>query len=362
MTKPSNLVRLQMQLARDGIAAVALGPGPYMQYISGVRPHADERPNLLVVTSDNAAFLVPTLEAPDMRKATSLPFYTYEDGQDPSRPLAALIADLKIDPTGRVHVDETMRADFALLFLRTLGTMQTGFAADSVGGLRQCKNPDEVEAIAANALIADKAMRAAFEAVVAGVTERDVAAAAAAAFEAQGAKPLFAIVGGGENGAFPHHFTSDRTLRSGDAIVIDLAGRFGAFSSDITRVVHIGQPSERYLKVHAIVEQAVQAALAAARPGVAAKTVDAAARRVINEAGFGEYFTHRTGHGLGLEGHEAPYITPWSETVLEEGNVFSIEPGIYLPGEFGIRLEEIVVLEKTGPRILSELPRTVVVR
>ncbi|MBB4038440.1 Xaa-Pro aminopeptidase [Microvirga flocculans] len=361
MASTSNLARLQVHLRDQKIAALALGPGPHMQYVAGLRPHSDERPNLLVVTPRAAAFLVPTLEAADMRKSTDLPFFTYEDGQDPHAPLIALLNDLDIKAPARVQVDESMRADFALLFMRALQVSDVGLASESVGRLRQCKTSEEIAAIEANALIADEAMRKAFEAIRPGVTERHVAAAIASSFEAQGAKPLFGIVGGGENGAFPHHFTSDRVLKTGDAVVIDLAGRFGAFSSDITRMAHVGPPSTEYLQVHGIVERAVQAALKAAVPGAIAKTVDAAARNVIRDAGYGEYFTHRTGHGLGLEGHEPPYITAMSETVLEEGMVFSIEPGIYLPGRFGLRLEEIVVLEKNGPRILSRLSRDSVI-
>ena len=140
-------------------------------------------------------------------------------------------------------------------------------------------------------------------------------------------------------------------------MVIDIGGRKDGFPSDITRMAVVGRPPEGYGQIHTIVEKAVQAALKAARPGVKARDVDAAARRVIDDAGYGEYFVHRTGHGMGIDGHEPPYITSTSETVLEEGMVFSIEPGIYLPGRFGIRLEDIVILREDGPEILSSLPR-----
>ena len=141
-------------------------------------------------------------------------------------------------------------------------------------------------------------------------------------------------------------------------MVIDIGGRKDGFPSDMTRMAVIGHAPEGYEKVHAIVERALCAALAAARPGVRAMDVDAAARNVIAEAGYGEYFVHRLGHGLGIEVHEPPYLTSTSETVLDEGMVFSIEPGIYLPGRFGLRLEDIVILRADGPEILSSLPRT----
>jgi Xaa-Pro aminopeptidase len=189
------------------------------------------------------------------------------------------------------------------------------------------------------------------------MTETQVADVVKAHFEANGARVQFAIVGASENGAHPHHSTGSRVLKRGDAVVIDIGGRLDGYPSDMTRMAIVGEAPEGYAAVHAIVEKAVQAALAAAKPGVKASAVDKAARDVIAAAGYGEYFVHRTGHGLGIDVHEPPYITATSETVLAEGMVFSIEPGIYLPGRFGIRLEDIVILRKDGPEILSGLPR-----
>ena len=171
--------------------------------------------------------------------------------------------------------------------------------------------------------------------------------------------PSFWIVGAAGNGAFPHHQTSDRKLEEGDAIVIDIGARKEGFPSDITRMAVVGSAPEGYGQIHSIVEKAVQAALKAARPGVLAKDVDAAARNVIADAGYGEYFVHRTGHGMGIDGHEPPYITATSETVLEEGMVFSIEPGIYLPGKFGIRLEDCFHMTAAGPRFFTQPPSDV---
>ena len=148
----------------------------------------------------------------------------------------------------------------------------------------------------------------------------------------------------------------------GDAVLIDTGGRLEGYPSDMTRVGFFGTPTAEFEKVHAIVNKAVEAALAAAKPGVLAKSIDKAARDVIANAGYGDFFTHRTGHGLGIDIHEPPYLTATSETVLDEGMVFSIEPGIYLPGQFGLRLEEIVILRKDGAEILSDLPRSAVVR
>jgi Xaa-Pro aminopeptidase len=224
------------------------------------------------------------------------------------------------------------------------------------------KEAPEVEALRASAATADAAMSAAIAACVAGARELDVAEAAAAAFRRAGADEVsFTSVASGPNSAFPHHHSGGRELRSGDAVSIDLGGRLAGYASDITRVVHVGEPSERYLLVHDTVEQAVLAALAAARPGATGADVDGAARAVIDAAGFRAYFVHRTGHGLGLSGHEPPSIMAGEQRRMEPGMVFSIEPGIYLPGEFGIRLEEIVVATDGGCEILSSLSREIAV-
>ncbi|MEC8197030.1 MAG: M24 family metallopeptidase, partial [Pseudomonadota bacterium] len=235
------------------------------------------------------------------------------------------------------------------------------FTEATVGALRMRKDDAAYRALKKNAQIADSALKAAWAMMKPGLREEEVGTAIKDSFLSQGAKPLFGIVGAGANGAFPHHQTGETVLKPGDAVVMDIGAGSEGYSSDITRMAVIGHPPEGYTEVHDVVERAVRAALAAAKPGVAAKIVDQAARDVIAEAGYGEYFVHRTGHGLGTEVHEPPYITASSETILDEGMVFSIEPGIYLPGRFGIRLEEIVILRKDGPEILSDLPRDLVI-
>ena len=252
-----------------------------------------------------------------------------------------------------------MRADFALLLLDKLPGAKHAFTGETLGALRMRKDEGEFAKLKMNAGIADRAMQAAFAAMRPGMSETELATVIKDHFASEGAQPAFWIVGGGPNGAFPHHQAGGRKLGKGDAVVIDIGGRKDGFPSDITRMAVIGTRPEGYAEVHETVEAAVQAALKAARPGVIARDVDAAARNVIAAAGYGDYFVHRTGHGMGIDGHEPPYITSTSDTVLEEGMVFSIEPGIYLPGRFGIRLEEIVILRADGPEIFSTLPRDV---
>ncbi len=353
----ARLAALRARMSETGADLVALGPGSHMQWLAGFHPHADERPCLLIVTRQGQGFLMPALNAEGSRNETEIAFHCWSDEDGPREALAAVLAATGGEHAVTVVLDETMRADFALLLLDALEGARHVFTDETLGALRMRKDEVEIAALAMNAAIADRAMQAGFAAMRPGITEMELAEVIRAHFGSEGATPQFWIVGGGPNGAYPHHQTGGRRLAEGDAVVIDIGGRKAGFPSDITRMAVVGHAPEGYGQIHTIVENAVQAALKAARPGVKAKDVDAAARNVIADAGYGAYFVHRTGHGLGIDGHEPPYITATSDTVLEEGMVFSIEPGIYIPGRFGIRLEEIVVLRVDGPQILSSLPR-----
>jgi Xaa-Pro aminopeptidase len=348
-------LREKMRATRTDL--VALGPGSHMQWLVGFHPHPDERPCLLLVGPKKECFLMPALNAEGTREDTDIAFHTWSDEEGPHAALAAALEAVDTQAPGKVALDETMRADFALLLLDAVPDAERGFTDETVGALRMRKDEGEYRALKMSAGIADRAMQAAFGAIHAGMTETELSGVVKAHFSSEGATPAFWIVGGGGNGAFPHHQAGERKLAEGDAVVIDIGGFKGGYPSDITRMAVVGQPPEGYGQIHTIVDNAVRAALAKARPGVKAKEVDAAARKVISDAGYGEYFVHRTGHGLGIDIHEPPYVTATSETVLEEGMVFSIEPGIYLPGRFGIRLEEIVILREDGPEIFSTLPR-----
>lgn len=355
----SRLTALRAAMAANGTDLLALGPGPNMHWVAGFHPHADERPCLLMVTQDKAGFLMPVLNAAGSRERTDLPFWTWADADGPDAALQQALAALNATTARRVAVDEAMRADFALLLLDAMPQAAHAFARDTLGALRLRKDAGEQASLRAESLIADTAMEAIFAAIRPGVTENDLATIARGVFKDHGAAPMFTIVGAGPNGAFPHHHTGDTPLKSGDAVVIDIGAKAGDFSSDITRMAILGDGPADYARVHDVVEAAVQAALAACKPGVRASTLDRAARQVIEDAGYGPHFVHRLGHGMGLEGHEPPWISESSDTILEPGMVFSIEPGIYLEGRFGLRLEDIVILQEDGPEILSRLPRTV---
>jgi Xaa-Pro dipeptidase len=354
----SRLERVQARMAETGTDLIAVGPSSHLVWLLGLSPHGDERPVMLIATPTKAAILMPALNADSQRGRTDLPFFTWADADGPNAALDDLLTDIGANgPNLRAAVDETMRADFALLLLDALNAPRHTFLGETLGALRARKDQKEFGLLKAAAGIDDAAMQAAFAALKPGMTELDVDAYIREFFVSRGSRPEFVIVAFGENGAFPHHHSSERVLKADDTILIDIGCRKDGYPSDLTRVGTIGTRPAEFDAVHAVLETAVRAAMAAARPGARAKDVDRAARDVISAAGYGPNFLHRTGHGVGIDIHEPPYITASSETVLEEGHVFSIEPGIYLSGRFGIRLEEVVFVGKEGPIVLSDLPR-----
>jgi Xaa-Pro aminopeptidase len=352
------LARLRRQMERTRTDLVVLGPSAHMVWLAGLTPHGDERPVLLMVSRSGAGLLIPALNVDSQRPLTDLPFFPWDDADGPGAALGKLFASLRLPQRPRIAIDETMRADFALLVLDGLTYADRSFTRDTVGALRAVKDDAEFAALKRNAIINDRAMEAAFAALREGITEDEVAAIIRDAYAAHGARREFISVCFGEDGAFAHHTSGPRALHNNEAVLIDIGGRSEGYPSDMTRVGTFGNAPADFDAVWDIVNRAVEAALAAVKPGVPARLVDQAARDIITAAGYGDRFTHRTGHGLGIDIHEEPYITGTSERLLEIGNVFSIEPGIYLPGRFGIRLEEIVIVRENGPEIFSELPRT----
>jgi Xaa-Pro aminopeptidase len=355
--------RLRARMRAAGIDLTVLGPTSHLRWLAGLDPHGDERPVLLFVSQTYAGMLMPALNAESVRQHTDLPFHLWKDHEGPDAALSALIGQTGVDPGHvRLSLDEEMRADFALRVLDLLPGARRSFTEATVSALRAEKDEAEYRALKASALINDRAVMAGFDALHEGISETEVAEVIAAAYAAEGAETEFISVCFGANGAFCHHHTGPARLARDSAVLIDAGGRFGGYPSDMTRVGWFGRPPADYLSIVGVVDGAVRAALQAAKPGVPAKAVDQAARGVITDAGYGANFLHRTGHGLGTELHEEPYITGASERPLASGNVFSIEPGIYLNGRFGVRLEEIVILRPDGAEILSELSRAPIIR
>lgn len=354
------LASVRARMAETGTELVVLGPGANQKWLLGFHTFADERPCYLLVGPLGEAFVMPLLNADEARSKSDIPMEVWADADGPHAALVRGLAAVGAADARSIALDESMRTDYAFLIAQALPAARTQMSSDSIMLPRMRKSASELGFLRENAAIADAAVRAAAAALRPGGTEADAARTAAATFTSHGADVNFTMLASAGNGALPHYVFGERVLGEGDVVVIDLGGRRDGYCSDITRMACIGTPGDAFLGVHAIVERAVQAALAAARPGVKASTVDLAARQVIADAGYGDRFLHRTGHGIGTEGHEQPFITGSSQTLLEEGMVFSIEPGIYLPGRFGVRLEEIVHLGPKGPEILSALPRDII--
>lgn len=360
-TLTTRLANLRARMAATSTDLVVIGPSSHMLYMADLSPHGDERPVLLMVSPSFAGFLMPALNVDSARQHTDLPFFPWTDADGPHAALEDLLNATgvpRISPT--IVLDETMRADFALLVIDALPGAHRRFTQDTVGYLRSRKDEAEYDALKKSAVLNDAAMAAGFAALRPGITEREVASVIRDFYKANGATTEFCSVCFGPNGAFPHHHTGDTRLKDGDAVLIDTGARIHGYPSDMTRVGYLGTAPEGFGQVYSILDRAVDAALQAVKPGVKASEIDKAARDVITAAGYGPNFLHRTGHGLGIDIHETPYITATSETVLEEGMVFSIEPGIYLQGQFGLRLEEIVIIRNGKAEILSDMPRTAV--
>lgn len=360
-TLTTRLANLRARMAATATDLVVIGPSSHMVYLADLSPHGDERPVMLLISQTFAGFLMPALNVDSSRTHTDLPFFPWNDADGPDAALAELLTATGITRDApSVVLDETMRTDFALLVLDALPGARRRFTTDTVGYLRSRKDEAEYDALKKSAVLNDAAMAAGFAALRVGITETEVASVIRDFYTANGATTAFCSVCFGPNGAFPHHHTGDTKLNAGDAVLIDTGGRIYGYPSDMTRVGYFGDKPADFDKIHGILEEAVQAAIAVSKPGVKASTIDKAARDVITAAGYGPNFLHRTGHGMGIDGHETPYITATSESIMDEGMVFSIEPGIYLQGQFGLRLEDIVIIRNGAAEVLSDMPRTAV--
>lgn len=357
------LSRLQAQMAQAEVDLVAIAPTANMRYLLGFAPLADERPCALLVSRDDMRMVVPELNADQVEARTGMTGIRWTDAAGPHQALAEALGELGVKSGGVLAADDTMRADALLLLQEIVSPKKSVAAGELMATLRMRKSEAELEALARAAAMADAALMVGADACQPGVTEREVAEKIASSFRSQGAEIVdFTIVGSGPNGAFPHHEFSGRRLEAGDMVIIDIGATLDDYHSDVTRVVHLGEPSAEESAVFEAVLEANQRGREAAVAGARARDVDRAARTVIEEAGYGPYFLHRTGHGMGLEVHEPPWITGESDTVLEPGMVFSVEPGIYLQGKFGVRIEDIVIVTEGECRCLTGLDRGMIVK
>jgi Xaa-Pro aminopeptidase len=344
--------------AEAGLAGLLITPGPDLVYLSGYAATASpERLTVLVLVAGRSpTMVVPRLERPDAERAmgaSAITLVDWLDGEDPYAVTAPLL-----HPTGQYAISDSAWAMHLLGLQRTLP--QAGYVCLTEGMpmLRAVKDARELDRLASAGSGADASFEEILTVRFAGRREADIAADLAGLLRRHGHSQVdFTIVGSGPNGANPHHEAGDRVIQPGDTVVLDFGGLRDGYGSDTTRTVNVGDPGDEVIQVYETVRRAQQAAFEAVRPGVACQDIDRVARGVIADAGYGEYFIHRTGHGIGLATHEPPYLVEGERQVLVPGMCFSIEPGVYLPGRFGVRIEDIVTVTEDGGRRLNNTTR-----
>ncbi|MBT3391315.1 MAG: aminopeptidase P family protein [Chloroflexi bacterium] len=354
---------LNRELQKQNLDAIALNPGPSLPYLTGLHFHMSERPVIVFFSQNNAPVIVlPQLETLKL-EGLAYEIQAFPYGENPAQWIEAFQSAIQAAELEKARIGVEPRALRVLeLNLLEHAAPQAQFIPGEacVSALRMKKDTAEVDAMRTAAEIAQNALQATLPMIKPGITERQIAAELTQQLLQHGSDarmPFTPIVSGGPNSANPHAAPSDRPLALGDLLVIDWGANVNGYFSDITRTFAIGSVEPELAHIADIVLQANTAGREIARPGLPAGAIDNAARAVIEEAGYGEYFTHRTGHGLGLEGHEDPYIRGDNTQLLEVGMSFTIEPGIYLPGRGGVRIEDDVVVTTDGIESLSTLPR-----
>ncbi|WP_435358361.1 M24 family metallopeptidase [Haloarchaeobius sp. DFWS5] len=354
----------QERLREQDVDAAVLFPSPNLYYASGFHESPGERHLFLFVPSEgDPVFLVPELYGSQVRDESWIgEVHTWADGEDPVEHVREILAPI-VSGGAHVLVDDTMWALFTQDLEAALPDATFGLASEVFDDLRMRKDETELDALRRAGELADSVsteVRKLGRSAI-GMTERELAEEIESSLASAGGEGLSfeVIVGAGPNGAKPHHHHSDRKIRTGEPVVLDFGAWVDHYPGDQTRtVVFAGDPPARFEEVHELVCDALDAGVAAVEPGVEAQAVDRAAREVIEDAGYGDQFIHRTGHGVGLDVHEPPYIVEGNALELEPGMVFSVEPGVYIEGEFGVRVEDLVVVTEDGCERLNDSPRT----
>ena len=339
-----------------GLGGLVIGTGAEFAYLTGSWTSSHERLTALVIAPDGATVVAPVtdIQSLGLDGAPDVEVIGWRDGDNPYKLVAERLA------SGTVGLSSSLTADHVFA-LQTL-LPETELASGAVAELFMVKDDEEIAELAKAGTAIDRVHERAAELLQPGRTEREIADELHALILEEHANVQFVIVGSGPNGSNPHHDFSDRVLEEGDPVVVDLGGALpSGYQSDCTRTHVVGDVAKApqdFLEAYAVLERAFDAACQAAKPGITAGELDAAARDVIADAGYGEYFTHRLGHGIGLSGHEQPFIIAGSDVVLREGMAFSIEPGIYVPGKWGMRIEDIVRMTASGIETFNHTRRT----
>lgn len=336
-------------MTEQGVDTLMLSVGHDLPYLTGYLAMPLERLTMLVVPANgDATLVIPRLEAPRVVEQPGVfDLLAWNETDDPTAIVAKLATGAR-----RVAVGDQMWARFLVELLPQLPGAEYTRAVDVVGPLRMVKDESEIDALASAGAAVDRIateLQAGRIALV-GRTEAEVSKDLSARIIAEGHQKVnFAIVAAGSNAASPHHHAGSRVIEENEIVLCDFGGTMNGYCSDITRCVFTGDVSPEIAEAYAVLFEAQRVAVGAGTVGTSCEEVDRSARRIIEAAGYGEYFVHRTGHGIGLEEHEDPYIVEGNSRRLESGHAFSVEPGIYLPGKWGMRLEDIVVATDDGP-------------
>lgn len=350
--------------ALEGVDAVALVPGANLLYFTGLHMHLSERPTIALFSADKGlVVIIPELEYGQLEARSDLAVTAFrwqdQDGYEQAFAAALDFLDLQGKTLG---VDGmSMRVSESLALRACEPSMDITAVERELIAIRARKQPEEIAALRRAIAVSEQALQQTLEQIREGMSERQIARMLSEALLEAGSERLSfgSLVQTGSNSAFPHGSVTDRCLAQGEALLIDFGGVVADYPADITRTFCLGEPSAELARMHAVVLEANQAAIAASKPGVAMGEVDRAARAVIEAAGYGQYFIHRTGHGLGLDVHEPiPQIAANVQEVLEPGMVFTIEPGVYVPGVGGVRLEDDVLITDSGVEVLTSFPKS----
>jgi len=355
--------RATSEATARAIGALLVTPSADYEYLLGYRAPALERLTCLILPVEGTPTLVmPRLELPLARSsigalADVLELVPWDETDDPFR----LVSDRLVGAL-RVGLQDQMWSRFVLLLRALLDPAELVDAGPAIGAVRRVKQPEEIDRLRSAAAAADEAMLAITSERLSGRTEAEVSRRINELLLAAGHQTAdFAIVASGLNSASPHHEAGERVIETGDAVVLDIGGTRASYCSDTTRTAFVGEPDPDFAALYEVLRMAQAAACAAVAPGVAAREVDRAARRIIDEAGYGAAFMHRTGHGIGMETHEEPYIVESNDEPLVAGHAFSVEPGIYIADQWGARIEDIVVCTDAGGERLNTTSTELVV-
>ncbi len=363
----NRLNQLSTQLQKTDIDAIILNPGPSMSYFTGLHFHLMERPTIFILDrKGQAGIILPELEASKVKAV--LPDLTcFSYGDNPATWLSTIQTALKsFKMASPVIGIEPIRLRYLELnYIQQALESPRFISAEKVfSNLRIQKDQGEIDLMRRAVEIAEKAFLKTLPVIRPGISERIIAAELTVQMLREGSDPEFPfapIIASGPNSANPHAMPTDRLVQQGDMVVIDWGASYQGYISDLTRTVAIGAPDPELLQIYETVKRSNQAGRKSAKPGIPAGDVDRAGRQVIHDAGFGEYFTHRIGHGIGLEAHEDPYMFAENDLLLTPGMTFTVEPGIYLPGKGGVRIEDDMVITGNGSESLSTLDRELII-